>query len=80
MYRVFLFKKTKKLTPKDTSDDISQYASILNSAEKGNFVNGNWESFESPLAYAYYKKDPEVINYIKDLEKDLGYNILCITL
>lgn len=65
------FKKTKKLTPKDTSDDISQYASILNSAEKGNFVNGDWKSFESPLAYAYYKYKPEIIDYIKDLDESL---------
>ena len=60
--------------------DIYQHSAILNAAIKGNFVEGSWENFESPLAYAYFKTDPEVVNYIEDLEKDLGYNLLSITL
>ena len=51
-----------------------------NLIENGNFVDGSWSNFESPLAYAYFKKEPEVINYIKDLEKDLGYSLLSIVL
>ena len=63
------FKKTKKLTPDDISDDISQYASILNSVRKGNFVDGEWENFESPLAYAFYKKSPEIIDYVLTVDR-----------
>lgn len=74
------FKQTKKYTPDDTSDDIYQYSAILNSAEKGNFVDGDWKNFESPLAYAYYKNEPEIINYIKDLEKDLNLSLIEIDL
>ena len=66
------FKQTQKYTPDDTSDDICQYSAILNSAKKGNFVDGDWKNFESSLAYAFYKNEPEIINYIKDLEKDLN--------
>ena len=74
------FKNTEKYTKDDPTDDIYQYSAILNAAENGNFVDGNWSNFESPLAYAYFKKEPEVINYIKDLEKDLGYSLLSIVL
>ena len=65
------FKQTEKYTPNDTSDDIYQYSAILNSAKKGNFVDGDWKNFESPLAYAYYKLEPEVLNYIESLDENL---------
>jgi len=65
------FKQTKKYTPNDTSDDIYQYSAILNSAEKGSFVDDSWKNFESPLAYAYYKNETEIINYIEDLDLNL---------
>jgi len=65
------FKQTKKLTPDDTSDDIYQYSAILNAAEKGNFADGDWASFESPLAYAYYKRETEIIDFMKDLDENI---------
>ena len=65
------FKQTQKYTPDDTSDDIYQYSAILNSAKKGNFVDGDWKNFESPLAYAYYKLEPEVLTYIESLEENI---------
>jgi hypothetical protein len=65
------FKQTKKYTEDDPTDDIYQYSAILNSAEKGNFVDGDWKNFESPLAYAYYKLEPEVLNYIETLDENL---------
>jgi len=65
------FKQTEKYTPNDTSDDIYQYSAILNSAKKGNFVDGDWKNFESPLAYAFYKNETEIINYIEDLDLNL---------
>ena len=74
------FKQTKKYTPDDTSDDIYQYSAILNSAGKGNFVDGDWKNFESSLTYAFYKNEPEIINYIKDLEKDLSLSLIEIDL
>ena len=65
------FKKTKKYTEDDPTDDIYQYSAILNSAEKGVFVDGDWKNFESPLAYAFYKLEPEILNYIKSLDENL---------
>lgn len=63
------FKATKKLTPDDETDDIYQMSAILNSADVGNFVDGDWNSFESPLAYAFYKSSDEIIQYMKDLDE-----------
>ena len=65
------FKKTKKYTENDPSDDIYQYSAILNAAEKGKFVDGEWKNFESPLVYAYYKKEPEILTYIESLEENI---------
>ena len=65
------FKQTKKYTEDDPTDDIYQYSAILNSAEKGVFVDGDWKNFESPLAYAFFKHETEIINYIHDLDKSL---------
>lgn len=65
------FKKTKKYTEDDPTDDIYQYSAILNSAERGVFVDGDWKNFESPLAYAYYKLEPEILTYIENLEENL---------
>ena len=65
------FKKTKKYTENDPSDDIYQYSAILNSAENGYFVEGEWKNFESPLAYAYYKIEPEILTYIESLEENI---------
>ena len=65
------FKNTEKYTKDDPTDDIYQKSAILNSAKKGNFVNGDWSSFESPLVYGFYKKEPEILNYIEDLDENL---------
>ena len=39
-------------------------------------VDGDWKNFESSLAYAFYKNEPEIINYIKVLEKDLNLSLI----
>lgn len=65
------FKNTEKLTKDDPTDDIYQYSAILNSAERGYFVDGEWKNFESPLAYAYYKYEPEILTYIESLEESI---------
>ena len=65
------FKNTEKYTKDDPSDDIYQYSAILNAAEKGYFVDGEWKNFESPLAYAYYKLEPEILTYIESLEENI---------
>jgi hypothetical protein len=57
-------KKTKKLTPNDTSDDIYQFSAVINGAKKGDFAGDEWKNIESSLSYAFYKKSPEIINYM----------------
>ena len=57
-------KKTKKLTPNDTSDDIYQFSAVINGAKKGDFAGDDWANIESSLSYAFYKKSPEIINYM----------------
>jgi len=65
------FKNTKKYTEDDPTDDIYQLSAILNAAEKGNFVDGDWKNFESPLVYAYYKNEPEILMYIESLDENI---------
>jgi len=56
--------KTKKLTPDDKSDDIYQFSAVINGAKKGDFAGDSWENIESSLTYAFYKKNPEIIDYM----------------
>lgn len=59
-------REMKKLTPKDPTDDMYQYAALDHMMDSGEFKS-DWKDVESPLAYAFYKKKPEVINYLKDV-------------
>ena len=63
-------KKTKKLTPDDTSDDIYQFSAVINGAKKGDFAGDDWANIESSLSYAFYKKSPEIIDYMLTADRE----------
>ena len=65
------FKKMEKLTPDDKTDDVYQVSAVKSAASKGGINVDSWKDFENPLAYAYYKHEAEIINYIKSLDENL---------
>lgn len=56
----------KKMTPNDPTDDMYQFSAMDDMMSSGEF-KFDWNEVESSLAYAFYKKSPEVINYLKDI-------------
>lgn len=65
-------KNIKQMTPSDPTDDVYQYSTIEHMIEKGEEIPSNWKDVKSPLAYAYYKIDNEIIEYIKSFEEFEG--------
>lgn len=62
------------------SNKMYQYGSLENMIDSGEELSNDWSEVDSVLMYAFYKDQPEILNYIEDLEKDLGYKLLSITL
>ena len=58
--------KMEKMTPNDLTDDMYQFSALRDMMDSGEF-KFDWKEVESSLAYAFYKKKPEVINYLKDI-------------
>lgn len=56
----------KKMTPNDPTDDMYQFSALSDMMDSGNF-KFDWKEVESSLAYAFYKKEPEVIDLLKDI-------------
>jgi hypothetical protein len=70
--------KMQKMTPHDPTDDMYQFSAIDDMANSGEF-KFNWNDVESSLAYAFYKKSPEIIDYLKDIttsDFDLDLSII----
>lgn len=58
--------KMEKMTPDDPTDDMYQFSALDDMMDSGEF-KFDWKEVESSLAYAFYKKKPEIINYLKDV-------------
>lgn len=61
-------KQMKKMTPEDPSDDMYQMSTLDNMFDRGEIVT-DWNDVTSSLSYAFYKEEPEVINYMKNIRR-----------
>jgi hypothetical protein len=55
----------KKMTPDDPTDDMYQYSALMDMLDLDD-IKTDWREVESPLAYAFYKNKPEVIEYMEN--------------
>jgi hypothetical protein len=61
-------KHMKKMTPEDPYDDMYQMSTLDNMFDRGEIVT-DWNDVTSSLSYAFYKEEPEVINYMKNIRR-----------
>ena len=61
-------KHMKKMTPEDSTDDMYQMSTLENMFDRGEIVT-DWNDVTSSLSYAFYKEEPEIINFIKNIRR-----------